>query len=326
MDLSTKYNGLTIKNPIIVGSSGLTNTVEKNKKLADNNAGAIVIKSLFEEQIMSEAYSETKNNAEVYAEAFDYITNYAKEKSLEDYLKVIENTKKAIDIPVIASVNCTSASSWTSFSKRIEDSGADALELNISNLPTDLDRNSADYEKVYFDIVEQISEEISIPLSLKLNFYSAGLSNLIRTLDWTQKIKSFIMFNRFYSPDFDIEKMKISSSNVFSNEGDYTRTLRWTALMYANVEAELISSTGIHSGKSAIKQILAGANAVQVVSAIYKNGPEHINTMLKEIEAWMQKKNFNSIEDFKGKLSYDKVENPTAFERIQFMKYYGGIE
>jgi dihydroorotate dehydrogenase (fumarate) len=325
MDLSTKYNGLTIKNPIIIGSSGLTNTVEKNKKLAENNAGAIVMKSLFEEQIMNEAYSEMKNNAEIYAEAHDYITNYSKEKSLEEYLKVIEETKKAVDIPVIASINCMSASSWTSFAKKIEESGADALELNISNLPTDLDKKSADYEKVYFDIVEQISKEVSIPLSLKLNFYSAGLSNLIRTLDWTQKIKSFILFNRFYSPDFDIEEMKITSSNVFSNEGDYTRTLRWTALMYGNIEAEIISSTGIHSGESAVKQILAGANAVQVVSAIYKHGPEYINTILTDIEAWMQKKSFNSIDDFKGKLSYDSVENPTAFERIQFMKYYGGI-
>ncbi len=325
MDLSTKYNGLTIKNPIIIGSSGLTNTVEKNKKLAENNAGAIVIKSLFEEQIMNEAHAEMKNNAKFYAEAYDYITNYSKGKSLEEYLKVIEDTKKAIDIPVIASVNCMSASSWTSFAKKIEESGADALELNISNLPTDLDRNSADYEKVYFDIVEQVSKEVSIPISLKLNFYSAGLSNLIRTLDWTKKIKSFIMFNRFYSPDFDIENMKISSSNVFSNEGDYTRTLRWIALMTGNVEAELIAGTGIHSGESVVKQILAGANAVQIVSAIYKNGPEYINIMLKEIQAWMQKKNFNSIDDFKGKLSYDKVENPTAFERIQFMKYYGGI-
>ena len=274
---------------------------------------------------MNEAHAEMKNNAKFYAEAYDYITNYSKGKSLEEYLKVIEDTKKAIDIPVIASVNCMSASSWTSFAKKIEESGADALELNISNLPTDLDRNSADYEKVYFDIVEQVSKEVSIPISLKLNFYSAGLSNLIRTLDWTKKIKSFIMFNRFYSPDFDIENMKISSSNVFSNEGDSTRTLRWIALMTGNVEAELIAGTGIHSGESVVKQILAGANAVQVVSAIYQKGPEHIGVMLKELEAWMQKKNFNSIDDFKGKLSYDKVENPTAFERIQFMKYYGGI-
>jgi len=326
MDLSTNYNGLTIKNPIVVGSSGLTNTVEKNKKLEDNNAGAVVLKSLFEEQIMSEAYAEVKNNDNAYAEAFDYISNYAKEKSLEDYLNLVEGTKKSIKIPVIASINCASVNSWTSFSKKIQDAGADALELNISNLPTDIDRNSADYEKIYFDIVEKVSEEVSIPLSLKLNFYSAGLSNLIKTLDWTQKLKSFVLFNRFYSPDFDIENMKISSSNVFSNGGDYTRTLRWTALMFGNIESELISSTGIHSGGSVVKQILAGANAVQVVSAIYKNGPEHIKTMLNELEAWMQKKNYTTIEDFKGSLSYKSINDITAFERIQFMKYYGGIE
>ncbi len=326
MDLSTKYNGLTIKNPIIIGSSGLTNSVDKNKKLEENNAGAIVIKSIFEEQIMSEAYSEMTDNTQIYAEAFDYITNYAKEKSLEKYLNLVEDTKKAISIPVVASINCVGINSWTSFAKSIQDAGADAIELNISNLPTDLDKKSTDYEKVYFEIVEQVSKEVSIPISLKFNFYSAGLSNLIRTLDWTKKIQSFILFNRFYSPDFDIDSLKITSSNHFSAEGDYTRTLRWVALMYENVKAEIIASSGIHSGESAIKQILAGANAVQLVSAIYKNGQEYINVILKEIEDWMQKKNFNSIEDFKGKLSYKSIKNPTVFERIQFMKYYGGIE
>jgi len=326
MDLSTTYNGLKIKNPIVIGSSGLTNTVEKNVKLAENGAGAIVLKSIFEEQIQNEVNQEIKHSEHAYAEAFDYIQNYAKEETLSKYLNQLEATKKAVDIPIISSINCYSSDSWTDFAKRIEDAGADAIELNISNLPTNIERDSADYEQVYFDIVEKVSQQISLPLSLKMNFYSAGLSNMLRKLDWTKKINSFVLFNRFYSPDFDINKMEISSSNYFSSGEEYTVPLRWIALMYGNINAELVAATGIHSGESLIKQILAGANAVQLVSAIYKNGTEHIQQVLTDLQTWMQAKNYTSIADFQGKMSYQSVKNPSAFERIQFMKYYGGIE
>ena len=326
MNLSTKYNGLTIENPIIVGSSGLTNTVEKNIQLEKNKAGAVVLKSLFEEQILKEVEAEAHSNTHEYPEAYDYIKSYVEEQSINKYLELIQKTKAAIDIPVIASINCVTASSWTDFAKEIETAGADALELNISALPTNVEKTGQAYEQNYFDIIEKVSKLISIPISLKLNTYSSGLANLIQKLDWTEKIKSFIMFNRFYSPDFDINTLKITSSNSFSSENEQTTPLRWVALLSDVINAEIIASTGIHTGESAIKQILAGANAVQVVSAIYKNGGKHISEMLNTIESWMQKHGFNSIDDFKGKLSYKSVKNPSAFERIQFMKYYGGIE
>ena len=325
MDLSTKYNGLTIKNPIIIGSSGLTNTVEKNRKLADNNAGAIVLKSIFEEQIIAEANKEIDNNI-LHTEAYDYIRNAVKSQKLVEYLNLIEQTKKAVDIPVVASVNCLSAHLWTDFAKQIQDAGADAIEINISNLPSDIEKNSADYEKIYFEIVEKLSQKINIPLSLKMNQFSAGLSNLIRTLDWTKNVQSFVLFNRFYSPDIDIHNLKISSSNVFSSDNDYTIPLRWLALLSKHLKANVIASTGIHTSDSLIKQILAGADAVQIVSVIYKNGDEYINILLKGLKRWMKEHNFNSLKDFKGKMNYHSVENPSSFERVQFMKYYGGIE
>ncbi len=326
MDLSTTYNGIKIKNPIIIGSCGLTNSVEKNVELAKNNVGAIVLKSIFEEQIISEADKDSSINEYDYPEAHDYIRSHIKKDYLTKYLKLVEETKKAVDIPVIASINCVSAKTWTSFAKNIENAGVDAIELNISNLPTNIDRKSSDYEKVYFDIIEKVSSEVKIPLSIKMNTFSAGLSNLIRTLDWTKKVKSFVMFNRYYSPDFDIEKLMINSSNVFSSTEEYTTPLRWVAIMSENIRAEIIASTGIHTGEAVIKQILAGANATQLVSVFYKNGNNEINKILQEIEQWMKRKKFNTIEEFKGKMNYKSVSDPSALERIQFMKYYSGIE
>lgn len=326
MDLSTTYNGIKIKNPIIVGSCGLTNSLEKNISLARNNAGAIVLKSIFEEQIINEAGKDSLHNEYDYPEAYDYIKNHVENLNLDTYLKLIEDTKKSISIPVIASINCFSSKSWSKFAKKIESAGADAIELNISNLPANPDQSSTDYENLYFEIIENVSKEVRIPLSLKMNTYSAGLSNLIRTLDWTKKLKSIVMFNRFYSPDFNIDNFTINSSNIFSSEDEYTGPLRWVALMSGKLKSEIIATTGIHNAESVIKLILAGANATQIVSTLYKDGPEKINVILEGIETWMKNKNYRSIEDFKGKMNYHSVLNPGAFERIQFMKYYGGIE
>ncbi len=325
MDLSTNYNGIKIKNPIIVGSSGLSNTVEKNINIEKNNAGAIVLKSLFEEQIVNDIKKEYAYANNTYTEAFDYIKNYVKEESISNYIKIIEDSKKAVNIPIIASINCVTADAWTDFAEKIEDAGADALELNISNIPTDVIKTGNDYEQRYFDVIEKISSKIKMPISLKMNYYSAGLSNLIQKIDWTNKIKSIILFNRFYSPDIDIDNLKIISTNSFSTENEYSMPLRWIAVMYGKINSELIASTGVHSGESIMKLILAGANAVQVVSALYKNDISYINTLLEELKNLMKKKNYTKINDFKGKMSYSTLEDPSSFERIQFMKYYGGI-
>ncbi|MBC8489969.1 MAG: dihydroorotate dehydrogenase-like protein [Bacteroidetes bacterium] len=327
MDLTTNYMGLTLKNPIIIGSSGLTNSVEKIKKLENNGAGAVVLKSLFEEQLLVDRDRLIEQDKQYfwYPEAVDYINNYAKEFGIKEYSDLIKNAKKDIDIPIIASINCISAGEWILFANRIEDAGADALELNVSLLPSDETRSSEENEKIYFDIIKKVKAKVSIPVSLKMSFYSSGLARLIQKLSWTKNVDSFVLFNRYYSPDIDINNFKIISSNVFSQPQEITTSLRWIALLSEKVKCDLIASTGIHSGEGVVKQILAGATAVQIVSAIYKKSPEYITTILNELKDWMKNKGFNSLDEFRGKMSNKKVENPAAFERVQFMKYFGGI-
>ncbi len=325
--LTSKYMGLNLKNPIIIGSSGLTNSVEKVKKLAGYGAGAVVLKSLFEEQIMIDSYKHREYDGYyAYPESVEYIKNYSKQHTIDNYLQLIEKSKRSVEIPVIASINCISASEWISFAKKIEEAGADALELNISMLPTDEKYDSRDNEKKYFDISKKVKSQINIPVSIKMSRFSTGLANLILKLSWTKNVDGFVLFNRYYNPDIDISKMEVVSSNVFSTAEEITNSLRWIALLSDKVKIDLAASTGIHNGEGVIKQLLAGANAVQIVSAIYKHGPEYISTIIKEVEEWMEKNHFSGIDEFKGKMSYEKVKNPAAYERIQYMKYFSEIK
>lgn len=324
-DLATDYLGLKLKNPIIVGSCGFTNKVDKIAELAAHGAAAVVLKSLFEEQIQAELSANLDSYHSDYPGATDYIREYTRGNEVAAYLKLIADAKKAVDIPVIASINCVSALEWVSFAKSIEEQGADALELNISLLPTNPQMTSSDYEKKYAEIIAAVQDTISIPLALKMSHYSASLANLIQKLSWTTKLAGFVLFNRYYQPDFDIENMTVKSANVLSSPEDFSFALRWIALMAGRVERDLVGSTGIHDGAAVIKQLLAGATAVQVVSTIYKNGPTSLQQMLAALEEWMTRHGFSSIADFRGKLSYSKSEDPAVYERTQFMKYYGGL-
>lgn len=324
MNLSTQFIGIPIKNPIIAGSSGLSNTVEGVKKLADNEAGAVILKSLFEEQIIKEGKAGIKNNLYEHPDAYDYISNYAKQESLDKYLYLIERSKQQVDIPVIASINCISVNEWMYFTRSIESAGADGLELNISFLPSDDNVTGYENEKIYFEITKKIRSIISIPIALKMSYYSSGLANLIKRLSWTEDINAFILFNRYYNPDIDINKLEFKSSNLLSNPEDLSVSLRWINLLSGLIETELVPSTGIHNADGVIKQILAGAHAVQVVSALYKHGPTYIKTMLAELKEWMLLHDYKSINDFFALLGKKRSEN-AMFERVQFMKYYGGI-
>ncbi len=326
MDLSINYLGLKLKNPIIIGSSGLTNSVEKIKELEKNGAAAVVLKSLFEEQIAIEAEVEASKNEFDYPEAIDYIKAYSKQNSIRNYLELIQKAKTAVKIPVIASINCITSGKWTDFAQKIEQAGADALEINVSLLPSDSEKTSEKNEKIYFDITEKLKKTIKIPIALKMSHYSAGLANLIKKLSWTKHIDSFVLFNRYYSPDIDIDNLKITSSTVFSSPNDIATSLRWIVLLSEEIETDIAASTGIHTGKDAIKQLLAGATAIQIVSAIYEKGPKYINTILEEIQNWMKKNNYEKINDFRSKIHYDKNININVFERIQFMKHFGSIE
>ncbi len=329
-DLTTKYLGLTLSNPIIVASSGLTDSVEKIKTLELNGAGAVVLKSLFEEQILREAdfkMKKARENGLMYAEhseTFDYIDLHVKEKAVNEYIDLIKGAKQAVNIPVIASVNCITAHEWTSFARNIEKVGADALELNIFIMPFSLDKDCRDIDKIYYEIVEKVKKEISIPVAVKLSPFFSNLGYIIKTLD-KKGIDGLVLFNRFSRPDIDIDNIRVVPASIYSTPEEMYSTLRWIGILGKRVKCDLAASTGVHNGESVIKQILAGASAVQVASALYRNGPEYIFKMKETIDQWMNRKGFLYIDQFRGKLSQEKSQDPEAFERIQFMKYFSKI-
>lgn len=324
-DLSTKYLGLDLKNPLIIGSCGFTNSVDKIKELADHNAAAVVLKSLFEEQIQAELSANLESYTADYPEAMDYIRAYTRGNEVENYLKLITGAKKAVDIPVIASINCVSAREWVSFAKSVEEAGADAIELNVSLLPSDPRMTGVDNENKYLEIIDSVSSMVTIPIALKMSRYSASLANLITRISWTNKIAGFVLFNRYYSPDIEVEKMTVKSADVLSSPAEACDPLRWVALMHGRIDKDLVAATGIHDSEAVIKQLLAGATAVQIVSTLYKHGLAQIPLMLKRLDEWMTRKSFSGLAAFRGRLSYEKAQNPAVFERTQFMKYYGGL-
>ncbi len=326
VNLATKYMGLDLKNPLIIGSSGLTNSLENIEKFAKLGAGAIILKSLFEEQILHEVSHTLKqdSSANLYPEAEDYIRNYTKQNSVGQYLDLIKSAKKTVDIPIIASINCNSASEWTSFAKSIEAAGADGLELNIFVLPSDINRSSAQNEQVYFDIINKVKAESNLPISVKLSYHFSSLANTLEKLSWTG-IKSLTLFNRFFSPDIDLNKLTVKPSFVFSQGADLGISLRWIALLSNRVRCELSASTGVHNGEAVIKQLLAGAQTVQIASVLYKEGFERISEMLETLTNWMNEKGFADLESFRGILSVSK-DDSGAYERVQFMKHFSDIE
>jgi len=327
-DLRTKYLGLELKNPIIVGSSGLTNSVEKVIDIEKAGAGAVVLKSLFEEQInMSAQKTLMQSDADSfgYPEAQDYINNYTQENEVGNYLKLIKDCKASVDIPVIASINCVSSSEWITFARKIEEAGADALELNIFILPSNPKLTSEQNEQTYLDIAMAIVKVVSIPVALKLSYYFSGLAKSMLKLSWTG-IKGIVLFNRFFSPDIDIDKFEVTATNVFSSPDELALPLRWVAMLSDRLHCDMAASTGIHNGEAVVKQLLAGAKAVQVASTVYKNGNNVIGDMTTFLETWMDKHFFKTTEDIIGKMSFKESDNPAVYERVQFMKHFAGIE
>jgi dihydroorotate dehydrogenase (fumarate) len=304
-DLLTKFAGLELRNPLIVSSSGLTDSVEKIKKLEEAGAGAVVLKSLFEEQILHEAGMLAEQS------------NYP-----DTYLKLIEGAVRESNIPVIASINCISDSEWFDFALKIEEAGAHALELNVYFLPAGRETGGKNYERLYLDIAENVRKRLSIPVIMKLGQNFTNLVNLVDLL-YHRGIDAVVLFNRFYSPDINIRELRMTASEVFSSPTDLRYSLRWVAIVSALVEqVDIAASTGVHDGQAMIKQLLAGAAAVQVCSAIYKNGPEHITEMLEELNSWMEGKKYGNPSEFRGLMNYKNIRDPEIYERSQFMKYF----
>ncbi|MFP4023333.1 MAG: dihydroorotate dehydrogenase-like protein [Thiohalospira sp.] len=319
--LETTYLGLKLKNPVIVGSSGLTSSIDKIKEIEKKGAGAVVLKSLFEEQINFEAGSLADSSDS--PEALDYVKYYTKNNTVQEYLELIRKAKAEVKIPVIASINCVSAKDWVDFAKKIEQAGADALEVNVFVLPNDRNAPGEKYESIYFDLADKLKKIITIPFAFKLGSHFSNLVGFIQKLH----VPGVVLFNRFYAPDIDIDQMKFVSAEVFSSPSDIRNSLRWVGIVSSKISrVDIAASTGVHDGKAVIKQILAGATAVQVCSTLYKNGIGQLENIIADLETWMKKNGFDHINEFRGKMSYHKIDDPLVYERSQFMKYFSSIQ
>ncbi len=327
VNIATTYMGLSLSSPVIIGSSGLTSSIDNIKEFATRGAGAVVLKSLFEEQIKYEIAHTSAHDltANLYPEAQDYIANYSRNHRVSEYLDLIRTAKREVSIPIIASINCISSEEWVSFAKKIEEAGADALELNVFIMPSDPSFGAEHNEKVYFAILDEVKKLISIPIALKISYYFSGLAKMALKLSWAGA-KGLVLFNRFYSPDININTMKVVATNVFSTPEEISTSLRWVAMLSDRVYCDVCASTGVHDSEGLIKQLLAGAKAVQIASTLYKNGFDRIDEMNSGLKAWMEQHGYEKIEDFVGKMSFKKAENPGAYERVQFMKHFAGIE
>jgi len=324
VNIETSYMGLQLKNPVIVGSSGLTASIEKIKKIESSGAGCIVLKSIFQEQISREIYSLARGALKgAHSEEVNYISYYIKKYNFDDYLDLIKEAKKQLSIPVIASINCscTTSSDWIEYTDRIQNSGVDAIELNMFIMPVDIRIRGEDIEKIYFDTIKKIREKISIPISLKMSHFFSGLANFVYRVS-IQEVDGIVLFNRFHSPDINLEKMQFVPTNKYSTPDEIYIPLRWVGMLSDEVECDLSASTGIHNGEGVIKCLLAGAKAVQIVSTLYKNGIDYLETIIDDIKKWMKENNYASTDQFIGKLSQSKLENPELYERAQFMKYF----
>lgn len=324
MSLKASYLGLQLKNPLIASSSRLTGEIKSILECVENGIGAIVLKSLFEEQIRLEAESKVRMGTASeyyywYTEAKEKVVGLSKEENLYKYLSFVEIVKSEVDIPVISSINCTTADEWPKFATAIEQAGADAIELNIALFPFDPKVASADIEALYADILKSVKKEVNIPVSIKLGYYFTNLFSLANKLV-ANDTDGLVLFNRYYRPDIDIDTQKVISENHMSSPDEIHIPMRWIALLKGNgINCDIAASTGVHDYKGVVKQILAGADAVQLCSALYLKGIPYIKTILEETKSWMEKNRFASVEAFKGK-ALDNQTIDASFERIQFIK------
>lgn len=322
-NLQTTFAGLSLKNPLIAGSSGLTNSIHKIKELEQAGVGAVVLKSLFEEQI--ENHSEKLTQISDYPEAADYINAYVEMNHVEKYLDLIRSAKAECDIPIIASINCYKQSRWTDFAKIIENAGADALELNLFVLNTG-ELSDTFLEDSYVNIVKDLKKTVKIPIIIKMVKNISNLPGLVAKLK-SLGADAVVLFNRFYQLDIDINTFELKAGSTFSHPADFSDTLRWTAIVSGRVPSfDIACSYGVHSWEDAVKGILSGASAIQLCSVLYEQGIEIVGNMLTCLEEWMDQNNYKDLSGFKGKLNYANVDNPSLYERVQFMKYFSNYK
>lgn len=323
MDLRTSYMGLELKSPIVVSASTLSEDIQQIVEMEDHGAGAVVMFSLFEEQIRHEAlkYAAVQSaTSDVFAEASGYfpdLDDYA--SGAEEYLEKIYQAKAKVDIPIIASLNGITTEGWIEYSRQIEQAGADALEVNIFFIPGDTLVSSSEVEHRYLNIVSEIRNTVKLPVAVKLNPYFSSFGNMASRIQ-KSGANALVLFNRFYQPDFDINELKVVPNLQYSESNEIRLPLLWIAMLYGRIPVSLAGTTGVQSAEEVIKYILAGADVAMTASALYKNGLGYLKTMTKDLQKWMHHMEFDTVAGFKGILSQQHISDPTAYERANYIK------
>ncbi len=322
--ISTEYMGLELKSPVIVSSGPLTQNIVSLKKAEDAGAGAVVLKSIFEEQIEKDVSAEVEGNAQYleHSDAEESFASFSRDRYIDRYMKLLTEAKKSLSIPVIASVSAKTMDSWIDYAERFVKCGADGIELNYYPISSDASVSGADVDKRLFAFAEKARAAIDGPLSIKIGYKYSSLASVISTLDKIG-INGIVLFNRFFRPDIDIDSLSFTSGSPVSDENEYAEALRWIGLMSGEVKADLVGNTGIHDGKTVVKMLLSGAKAVEVCTAVIQKGFSRITEMNSFIESWMEKHGYSALSDFIGILSQEHIADGWKWERTQFLKTIG---
>ena len=323
MSLATNYLGLRLKNPIVASSSPLSRTVDGIRRLEDAGAGAVVMYSLFEEQITFDSlYVDyyLRSGTHSYAESLSYFPEMDQySASPDEYLNLIRRAKEAVNIPIIGSLNGVSSGGWTNYAALIEDAGADALELNVYYVPTDVELTGQTVENMYIDLLSQVKSSVSIPIAIKLSPFFSSTANMAKRLV-EEGANGLVFFNRFYQPDLNLETLEVAPRLALSNSGELRLPLRWVAILYGRVMADLAITTGIHSAEDVLKGLMAGAKVTMMASELLKNGVHRISEILQVLTAWMDEREYESVAQMIGSMSQQNCGEPAAFERANYMK------
>lgn len=323
MDLSTTYLGLKLRSPLVPAASPLSEDIDSIKQMEDSGAAAVVMYSLFEEQLRQdrlELAQHLEHGTESFAEALTYFPEPEEFRlGPDEYLKHIAKAKESVKMPVIASLNGSSVGGWTQYAKAIEQAGADALELNIYFIPTDMDMTGQQVEQVYLDILKAVKSEVRIPVAVKLSPFFTNFANMAKRLDQAGA-NGLVLFNRFYQPDIDLETLEIKPNILLSTPMAMRVPLRWVALLFGRLNANLAATSGIHRASDVLKMLMAGADVAMLCSALIRHGVRQISVIERDLVAWMEEHEYSSVTQLKGSLSQKNCADPSAFERAQYMK------
>ncbi len=323
MDLSTDYLGMELRNPLVASASPLSRQVELVREMEEAGMAAVVMFSLFEEEIRHESLQLNhylEHGARSFAEALNYFPEHGEyDMGPDAYLEHLRRLKEAVEIPIIGSLNGASLGGWIEYARDIEEAGADALELNIYHIPAEISTTGQDVEQLYLEILREVKRHVAIPVAVKLSPYFSSLANMAQQLDWNGA-DGLVLFNRFYQPDIDLENLQVYPHVLLSTPHALRLPLRWIAILHGQIAADLAASSGVHTAEDALKMLMAGAKATCMASALLKHGPGHARRVLRQMQEWLEEHEYESVRQMQGSMSQRHCADPAAFERANYIK------